>query len=93
MRLISARRDNADFKKGERQPDKFEVWKKDRTQGSFLKKYTYFSFRIFRGVIMNELIKYVLNRASREMKIPAEKKNNMFIKIIVEYLKSKMTDR
>ena len=42
---------------------------------------------------MNELIKYVLNRASREMKIPAEKKNNMIIKIIVEYLKSKMTDR
>lgn len=42
---------------------------------------------------MNELIKYVLNRASREMKIPAEKKNNMFIKIIAEYLKSKITDR
>lgn len=59
----------------------------------FLKKYTYFSFRNFRGVIMNELIKYVLNRASREMKIPAEKKNNMFIKILAEYLKSKMTDR
>ena len=45
MRLISARRDNADFKKGERPPDKFE--KKDRTQGSFLKKYIDFSFRFF----------------------------------------------
>lgn len=42
---------------------------------------------------MNELIKYVLNRASREMKIPAEKRNKMFVKIIAEYLKSKMTDR
>ena len=46
MRLISARRQKTDFeKKGERPPDKFE--KKDRTQGSFLKTYTDFSFRFF----------------------------------------------
>ena len=42
---------------------------------------------------MNELIKYVLNRASREMKIPADKKHNMFIKILAEYLRSRLTDR
>ena len=43
-----------------------------------------------RGIIMNELIRYVLIESARVMTISSEEKVNMLIAILTDYLRPKM---